>query len=224
MISRYSAAVRTAGLRAEGVDVKALSLVRSTLPSSLFDDGGAILLLDIGTEITNLVVAQGGSPTLTRFIPGGSGFLAQAIAESADLPEEEAERQLMNPRVKLGPEESGEEIEGAEEEDDFDPALMYDIRRGLEDAAQTLAEDVQRSIEYHYSQPGSREVTQVFISGEGALVGGLEAYLGDLLGVETRRGTPLQKLAGNRSNVPDEQLRVMEPVLAVALGLALEEA
>lgn len=224
MISRYSAAVRTAGLRAEGVDVKALSLVRSTLPSSLFDDGGAILLLDIGTEITNLVVAQGGSPTLTRFIPGGSGFLAQAVAESADLPEEEAERQLMNPRVKLGPEESGEEIEGAEEDDDFDPALMYDIRRGLEDAAQTLAEDVQRSIEYHYSQPGSREVTQVFISGEGALVGGLEAYLGDLLGVETRRGTPMQKLAGNRSNVPDEQLRVMEPVLAVALGLALEEA
>ena len=224
MISCYSAAVHTAGLRAEGVDVKALSLVRSTLPSSLFDDGGAILLLDIGTDITNLVVAQGGSPTLTRFIPGGSGFLAQAIAESADLPEEEAERQLMNPRVKLGPEESGEEIEGAEEEDDCDPALMYDIRRGLEDAAQTLAEDVQRSIEYHYSQPGSREVTQVFISGEGALVGGLEAYLGDLLGVETRRGTPLQKLAGNRSNVPDEQLRVMEPVLAVALGLALEEA
>ena len=224
MISRYSAAVRTAGLRAEGVDVKALSLVRSTLPSSLFDDGGAILLLDISTEITNLVVAQGGSPTLTRFIPGGSGFLAQAVAESADLPEEEAERQLMNPRVKLGPEESGEEIEGAEEDDDFDPALMYDIRRGIEDAAQTLAEDVQRSIEYHYSQPGSREVTQVFISGEGALVGGLEAYLGDLLGVETRRGTPMQKLAGNRSNVPDEQLRVMEPVLAVALGLALEEA
>jgi type IV pilus assembly protein PilM len=223
MISRYSAAVRAAGLRAEGVDVKALSLVRSTLPTNLFDDEGAILLLDIGTEITNLVVAQGGKPTLTRFIPGGSGFLAQAVAESADLSEEEAERQLMNPRVRLGPEESGEEVESSEE-DDFDPALMYDIRRGLEDAAQTLAEDVQRSIEYHYSQPGSREVTQVIISGEGALVGGLDAYLGDLLGVETRRGMPLQKLAGNRSNVPDEQLRVMEPVLAVALGLALEEA
>ena len=223
MISRYSSVVRTAGLRAEGVDVKALSLVRSTLPNSLFDDEGAILLLDIGTEITNLVVAQRGSPTLTRFIPGGSGFLAQAVAESADLPEEEAERQLMNPRLRLGPERSGEEIEGSEE-DDFDPALMYDIRRGLEDAAQTLAEDVQRSIEYHYSQPGSREVTQVFVSGEGALVGDLDAYLGDLLGVETRRGAPLQKLASNRSNVPDEQLRVMEPVLAVALGLALEEA
>lgn len=227
MISRYSAAIRAAGLKPQGVDVKALSLVRSTLPNSLFDDEGAILLLDIGTEITNLVVSQGGNPTLTRFIPGGSAYMAQAVAEAADLPEEEAERQLMNPKVRIGPEPE-EEVEEAEGQDDdeenFDPAFMYDVRRGLEDAVQTLAEDVQRSIEYHYSQPGSREVTQVFVSGEGALVGGIDAYLGDLLGVAARRGTPLQKLAGNKSNVPDEQLRVMEPVLAVALGLALEEA
>jgi type IV pilus assembly protein PilM len=227
MISRYSSAVRAAGLRPEGVDVKALSLLRSTLPVSLFDDEGAILLLDIGAEITSLVVSQSGTPTLTRFIPGGSGYLAQAVAEAASLPEEEAERQLMNPKMRIGSEPEGEngEIEGAEEDgDDFDQALVYDIRHGLEDAVQALAEDVQRSVEYHYSQPGSREVTQVFVSGEGALVNGLDAYLGDLLGVATHRGTPLSKLASNKSNVPDEQLRVMEPVLAVALGLALEEA
>src|SRR5918994_1452734 len=227
MISRYSSALRAAGLRPEGVDVKALSLLRSTLPVSLFDDEGAILMLDIGAEITSLVVSQSGTPTLTRFIPGGSGYLAQAVAEAASLPEEEAERQLMNPKVRIGSEPEGGigEIEGAEEDgDDFDPALVYDIRHGLEDAVQALAEDVQRSVEYHYSQPGSREVTQVFISGEGALVNGLDAYLGDLLGVATHRGTPLSKLASNKSNVPDEQLRVMEPVLAVALGLALEEA
>jgi type IV pilus assembly protein PilM len=231
MISRYATAIRAAGLRPQGIDVKALSLVRSTLPSALFDDEGATLLLDIASEISSLVVTQSGNPTLTRFIPGGSGYLAQAIADSADLPEEEAERQLMNPRVRIGPDaesagisldKDGDDV--AEDGDDFDPALMYDVRRGLEDAVQTLAEDVQRSVEYHYSQPGSREVTRLIVSGEGALVNGLDAYLGELLGVAARRGTPFQKLSGNGSNVPDEQLRVMEPVLAVALGLSLEEA
>ena len=231
MISRYATAIRAAGLRPQGIDVKALSLVRSTLPSALFDDEGATLLLDIASEISSLVVTQSGNPTLTRFIPGGSGYLAQAIADSADLPEEEAERQLMNPRVRIGPDaesagislnKDGEDV--AEDGDDFDPALMYDVRRGLEDAVQTLAEDMQRSVEYHYSQPGSREVTRLIVSGEGALVNGLDAYLGELLGVAARRGTPFQKLSGNRSNVSDEQLRVMEPVLAVALGLSLEEA
>ena len=228
MIGRYASVMRAAGLRPQGVDVKALSLVRSTLPNALFDDEGAILLLDVATEITNLVVAQGGSPTLTRFIPGGSGYLAQIVSEVADVPEEEAERLLMNPRVRIGPEAVDEEESGGinlgKQDDEFDPALMYDVRRGLEDAVQALAEDVQRSIEYHYSQPGSREVAQVFISGEGALVNGIDAYLGELLGISTRRGTPFQKLAGNKSNVPDEQLKVMEPVLAVSLGLALEEA
>lgn len=223
MVSRYSSALDTAGLRLQGVDVKALSLVRSSLPAALLDDHeAAALLLDLGTEITNLVVTQGGGPTLARFIPGGASYLAQAIADASGLPEEEAERQLMNPKVRIGP-ESEEEVDSPDE-DGLDPALMYDIRRGMEDAVRTLAEDVQRSIEYHHSQPGSREVIRVFISGEGAFVNGLDAYLGELLGVRTQRSTPLRKLAGNKSNVSDEQLRVMEPVLAVALGLALGEA
>ena len=227
MVFRYTAAVREAGLRPVGVDVKALSLLRSTLPDALFEDEGAVLLLDIGTELTNLVVSQSARPTLTRFIPGGSGYFIQAIADAADLSEDEAEKQLMNPEVRIGYADAtvGAEVEEAGDGsgEGLDPALIYDVRRGLEDAAQTLAEDVQRSIEYHYSQPGSREVSQVVVSGEGALVAGLDSYLGELLGLPAQLAHPMQKLSTNRSNVPDEQLQMMEPVLAVALGLALED-
>lgn len=227
MVSRYTSAARTAGLRPVGVDVKALSLMRSTLPETLFDEG-ATLLLDIGSEITNLVVSQGGSPTLTRFIVGGSNHFIQTISEVAGIPEEDASKHLMNPKLYIGDyvEEDLPDDEEDEEdsEDDLDPALMFDIRRGLEDAVQLMAEDTQRSIEYHYSQPGAQDVSRVFVSGEGALVSGLESYMGELLGVPTHRANPLQKLAANRSNVSDEQLRVMEPVLAVALGLAIEDA
>ncbi len=231
MVTGFSAAVREAGLRPVGVDVKPLSLMRSALPETFFDEG-AVLLLDISSEITSLVVSQDGTPTLTRFILGGSDNFVRAIAEVADIPEEDAERHLMNPRLALGDaldELEEDEGEGEEEgevsgEDELDPALMFDIRRGLEDAVQFLAEDVQRSIEYHYSQPGAREVSQVFVSGEGALVSGLDSYVGELLDIPTQRANPLQKIAANRSNVSDEQLRVMEPVLAVAIGLAIEEA
>jgi type IV pilus assembly protein PilM len=228
MVGGYTSAVRAGGLRAVGVDVKALSLTRSTFPDAFFDEG-ATLLLDVGTELTNLVIVQGGSPTLTRFIPIGLDDLVRAVSEAADLPEEEAEKRTLDPRVRLGyePGDVGEEGDAAEEppqeEEDFDPALIYDVRRGLEEAVQTLAEDVQRSIEYHHSQPESREVSQVLVSGEGALVAGFDGYLGELLGVPAHRGNPVAKLAANRSNVSDEQLRAMEPVLAVAFGLAMEE-
>ena len=224
MIGRYTSAMRAGGLRPAGIDVKALSLTRSTLPDAFFDEG-ASLLLDVGTELTNLVVVQGGSPTLTRFIPIGLDDMVRAVSEAADLSGEEAERQTLDPRTRLGyePGEDTGEAEGSKEEGAFDPALAYDVRRGLEEAVQTLAEDVQRSIEYHHSQPESSEVSQVLVSGEGALVAGFEAYLGELLGIAAHRGSPLAKLTANRSNVSDEQLGAMEPVLAVAFGLAMEE-
>lgn len=230
MVSRFTSAVRTAGIRPVGVDVKALSLMRSTLPETVFDEG-ATLLLDVGTEITNLAVSQGGSPTMTRFIIGGSDQFVQTIAEVAGIEQEDADKHLMNPNLRIGdyPEDEtleleAEDTEENEPDDDLDPALMFDIRRGLEDSVQVMAEDVQRSVEYHYSQPGALEVSRVFVSGEGALVKGLDGYVGELLGIPAQKSAPLQKLAANRSNVSDQQLQFMEPVLAIALGLAIEEA
>jgi type IV pilus assembly protein PilM len=147
------------------------------------------------------------------------------VAEAADLPENEAERRALDPRIGLGDEQ---EHEGPEDENGGegarDPALAYDARRGLEAAAGELAEEVQRSVDHHHAQPGAREVSRVVLSGEGALIPGLDSYLGGLLGLPTDLARPVERLASNRSNVSDEQLRAMEPVLAVALGLAMEEA
>jgi type IV pilus assembly protein PilM len=119
--------------------------------------------------------------------------------------------------------EQDETQETEADEGSFDPALVYDVRRGLEGAAQTLADEVQRSIEHHRSQEAAREVSRVLISGEAALVANLDGYLGELLDVPTSRGSPVEKLSANRSNISDDQLRAMEPVLAVAFGLAMEE-
>jgi type IV pilus assembly protein PilM len=222
MISRYTSAVRTGGLRPAGVDVKALSLTRSTLPDPFFGDEGAVLLLDVGAEITNLVVADRGNPVLTRFVPVGLVDFVAAVVELADLPEDEAERLALDPRVRLGSEQD-EAQETEAEKGSFDPALVYDVRRGLEGAAQTLADEVQLSMEHHRSQEAAREVSRVLISGEAALIPNLEGYLGELLDVPTSHGNPVEKLSANRSNISDDQLRAMEPVLAVAFGLAMDE-
>lgn len=225
MVRRFTSAVRAAGLNPKGVDVKALSLARSTLP--LFaDEEGAVVLLDVGYELSNLVVAQDRSPMLARFLPGGASQISQTVSEYARIPEEEAERQLMNPAVHVGSEPRRELGSGGwsgDEELEIDAAILYDVRRGVEDAVQLLAEDVQRSIEYHYSQSGSRDVAQVVVSGEGTMISGFEDYLGELLGLPVSRGRPLARIAANHSNVSDEQLNLMEPVLAVAVGLAAED-
>jgi type IV pilus assembly protein PilM len=62
----------------------------------------------------------------------------------------------------------------------------------------------------------------VLVSGEGALIPA-GRVLGELLGIATGPRESVGRLSANRSNVSDEQLRAMEPVLAVAFGLALED-
>lgn len=235
MVGRFTEALRAGGLRPAGVDVKALALTRSASPGAFFGDGGAAVLLDVGGEISNLVVAEGEVPVMARFVPLGLSDFVAAIAEAADLPDDEAERRALDPRGGLvdGPRdgdpedrdpESGDSENGNAEGDGWDPALAYDARRGLEAAAGELAEEVQRSVDHHHAQPGAREVSRVVLSGEGALISGLHSHLGELLGLPTELARPAERLASNRSNVSDEQLRAMEPVLAVALGLAMEEA
>lgn len=220
MVQRYTSAVRAGGLRSVGVDVKALALTRSALPDDFFGDEGAAVLLDVGPELSNLVVAEGDVPTLTRFVPLGFSNFVDAVARASDLPDDEAEKRALDPRTGLGDEDEGAGGEDA----DWDPALAYDARRGLEEAAGDLAEEVRGSVEYHHAQPYAREVTRLLLSGEGALISGLAAHLGELLGLPAENARPAEKLAANRSNISDEQLRAMEPVLAVALGLAMEEA
>jgi type IV pilus assembly protein PilM len=223
MVRRYTSAVRSGGLRAVGVDVKALALTRSALPGEFFAEEGAVVLLDVGTEVSNLVVAEGETPALTRFVPVGFSDFVGAVARAADLPDDEAEKRALDPRTGLG-DEPEEGPESGEEAGDWDPALAYDARRGLEEAARDLAEEVRSSIEYHHAQPGAREVSRLLLSGEGALVAGLASHLGELLDLPAENARPAEKITANRSNVSDEQLRAMEPVLAIALGLAMEEA
>ncbi len=225
MVRRYAAAVRAGGLRAVGIDVKALALTRSVAPNAFFGDGGGAVLLDVGGEISNLVVAEGEVPVMARFVSLGLSDFVAAVAEAADLPDDEAERRTLDPRTGLGnAQEDGDPEGGDAQGAAWDPAIAYDARQGLEAAAGELAEEVQRSVDHHHAQPGAREVSRVVISGEGALISGLDAYLGELLGLPAERARPVERLAANRSNVSDEQLRAMEPVLAVALGLAMEEA
>ena len=225
MVKRYTDAVRAGGLRPVGVDVKALALTRSAAPSAFFEDGGAAVLLDVGGELSNLVVAEGEMPVMARFVPIGLSDFVAAVAEAADLPDDEAERRALDPRTGLGDEPVYEEPENEVVGDEaWDPALAYDARRGLEAAAGELAEEVQRSVDHHHAQPGAREVSRVVISGEGALVSGLDTFLGERLSLPAERARPAERLSANRSNVSDEQLSAMEPVLAVAIGLAMEEA
>jgi type IV pilus assembly protein PilM len=135
MIFRYTSALRSAGLRPAGIDVKALSLVRSTLPEDLFSDEGGLILLDVGSENTDLALVEKGSPVLVRLIPAGFAEFTGAAASASGFSEEDAEGIITDQGFAVGRE--AERLEESESEE-LDPVARYDIRRGVEESIRAL--------------------------------------------------------------------------------------
>ena len=103
-------------------------------------------------------------------------------------------RLALDPRVRLGSEQDeSQEIEA--EEGSFDPALVYDVRRGLEGAAQTLADEVQRSSNTTAPRKRPARSPGSFSQERRAPVPNLDGYLGELLDVPTGRANPVEKLS-----------------------------
>jgi len=79
MIERLLAAVRRAGLRADGIDLSAFALIRSLYrPDS--DHAGRVLYLNVD-GLTNLAIAEGAQCRFTRVIGGGLEAMAAELAE-----------------------------------------------------------------------------------------------------------------------------------------------
>jgi len=103
-VEKLLAAIRTAGLKAEGVDLSAFALVRSlfhlTVPGGE-DQPRRTVLLNVG-GLSNLVIAEGVECKLTRVLARGLESIAQEIAERRALPIDQARELLF--RIGAGDE------------------------------------------------------------------------------------------------------------------------
>ncbi len=88
MVERLLAAVRRAGLTAEGVDLSAFALIRSLYRTGS-DDAGRVLYLNVD-GLTNLAIAEGPVCRFTRVVGSGLEGMAIELAERRSIALEEA--------------------------------------------------------------------------------------------------------------------------------------
>jgi type IV pilus assembly protein PilM len=219
MISMFTAAARQAGLRVAGVDVSSLALVRSLLPATPFlgdgPQGGVCrAIADISSSVSTLVVAVDNALKFTRVVNFSSDRFAKVLSEQRGVPMEDAH--ILVQRVGLG---------GAEQapDDVYSEEVVRDTQEKLGEVATELSEEVRRSLHYFQGQEIGTPVTEVVLSGRGALVRNLDAHLRDTLNMPVTIGNPLVHVAENESRLSNADLARMAPYLAVAVGLALPE-
>jgi type IV pilus assembly protein PilM len=198
MVERVLAAVRSAGLKPEGVDLSAFAMVRALHRGG--PEGEQVLYLAIG-GLTNLAVARGTRCSFARASGSGVDALATDLAERCQLTLEHAHGWLAH----VGLEAPIEEVEG-------DPEIVENARRVLLDGVRRIAADVRSSLDFHRMQDEAAAVSSAVLTGPASGIPGFAAALASELSMTVDEGAVDGVPAG------------LEPgLVTVAAGLAVEE-
>jgi type IV pilus assembly protein PilM len=203
MVEHLVSAARMGGVRPQAVDLSAFAMVRALAGGAPTDTG--VLYLGVG-GISNLAIAAGRQCLFTRTIPGGLEAMVAALAERRGMTLEHARGWLS----EVGLATPVESVEG-------DPEVVAVARTVLDEGLHRLLDGVRNSLDFYGSQPDAPGVSQLVLTGPGLTVPGLAEGLGEALGLPVRAGTVAQAQPG--AVAPGA-----EPCVAVAAGLAIEEA
>lgn len=219
MIDPFMQVARKAGLTIDGIDLQAFALMRSVAPAVAFVDqgapqaDGAVALVNIGAGISNIVASSAGNPQFTRVVNLGYDSLVLAMMDNRGISHQEAD--LLRLTVGL----TGQAAAAA----DLESSTIEAVHEVFDSACEALADEIRLSIDFYHSQQQDAPISQVFITGEGALTRNMSDYLAAALHMPVTMGNPLQYVAENRSKLPQPELELIAPRLAVALGLAFED-
>jgi len=205
MIQQLVQAAEAARLRPVGVDLVPFAIVRSV---GMIDgtglhgtEGGDEAIVDIGADVTSICVHAWGVPRFVRILPTGGRDVTAAVARALSVSDDEAEQ------LKRGGQGGHSQKR--------DQALQAALSR-----AASFADDIRSSLDFYQSQmPGAR-VERVLLTGGGSKLEGLERLLVDRLPSQVAAGHPFHRVSP-AIELPDEATAEAEPLLAVAVGLAL---
>jgi type IV pilus assembly protein PilM len=247
MVERLLAAVRKAGLNAEGIDLSAFALIRALYRADT-EQVGRVLYLNVD-GLTNLAIAEGPVCRFTRVVGSGLEGMAIELAERRSIALADARALIAGVDLNAPtaadapPSEAAEESASAAEDGSVDPeeheeserSMSYEELAAVETPAATQDEsnadllgviesgireisgEVRNSLDFHRSQEGGGEVSHVVMSGSAEDIPGFAEALEASLGVEVRRAE-VGVVDGSVAEA------VSPHRLAVATGLAAVEA
>ena len=192
-------AAQKAGLHVEAVDLASFALLRAA--SRL--DAQVEAIVDIGSEVTSVIVHADGEPLIVRTVPRGGAEITAAIAGRLGVPPHEAEG--IKCHYGLHGDGTAATVEAAAE------------------AVRPLASELRSSFTYLASGERQKQVTRVSLCGGSALMPGLAEHLQRQLGITVMYADSASRLRDTRKG-RDRGFDSFVPAAAVSIGLTLGAA
>ncbi len=206
-INDYTQLLRSAKLRPLVCDIDAFSIQNSFEHSRGLPDDRTIALINVGATLSSLNIIAGGVSAFTREIATGGNSVTEQLQKQLSVPYEQAEG------YKCG-------SPGDQSAFGIIPQQVMSI---LEAACDTIAAEIQRSIDFFMATSGESEIGSIYVSGGTANLPNLVDAIARRTRVRVESWSPIERLTVDPKTVNAEKLAQIAPQLAVAVGLALRK-
>ena len=205
-IANYSNAVNQArkNLQAIEVDVFALQNALEINYPEIFLEK-TVAIINMGANITNVVIIEKGSPQLFRDLSLGGYFFTENMRKELNIPFDEAEKLLKGIPGKSVP------------QDQFSTVLTMNIRDLLDEMEKTFSF-------YEAGEKRERKIEQIFLSGGLANVPNMAGAFEHKFRIKTEIFNPFRSIQYDEKKFDPIYFNEMAPVFGVAVGLSTRKA
>lgn len=204
VVQNLSDVITQSGLSLSVIDVDSFAICNSFEYNYPELQEKPVYLLDIGGAQSVFCIYHNGQPVFLREVSFGGRVVTEALASILNLKRMEAER------IKLGG------------KDDLDDKNAKAIADAVNKTFNNWCDELKRLIGfYHSSSSNVVPAESLYLSGGGALLGGLKDVFKKELDLDVQYHNPFRKIFVDRNSFQKEYLEEIGPQMVVPFGLAL---
>jgi type IV pilus assembly protein PilM len=204
LIDDYVQVITEAGLTPATIDVAAFAVENAFEANYDVGSDDVVALVNIGAQVVNINIMQGGTPTFTRDITTAGNQYTEEIQKALSISFEEAER------IKLG----GRRAEESQE------VVPQEVEQAMQSVTETVIGEISRSLDFFAATTAESRIEKVVLSGGGANVSGFRAAFAEHINLPVEIIDPFKRMVPSSKFEP-EYLEEMAPTLGVGVGLAM---
>ena len=201
LISAHADLIRESGLVPAVIDVNSFAVQNAAENNYDFLKGEVIAMVNVGAELTNINLVQGGVPLYTQDLSLGGNSFIESLQKKYQVSREEAVNAL---RSKDG--------------------SPLDVSPVVKTYCADLGVALERSLVYLKSNGDTDHIDRILLSGGGSLIRGLSEALNEKMRVPVELADPMKRIPFDPEMFGENDPSNIGPQLAVGIGLALRKA
>lgn len=205
-VNDYTTVAREAGLQPLVMDVEACCLQNMFEVNYGVAAGETVVLIDVGSSVTNINVLSDGVTTFTRDIAMAGSLFTEEIQRQLNITHEEADA------YKRGGIGGGDQV------------VPEEVDRVMQSVAESIAAEVQRSLDFYAATSAESVFSKIYLSGGSARIPALGRTIARVCSVPVELVNPFAAIGYDPRVFSPAYLEQVAPSAGVAVGLALRRS